>query len=83
VGGVGKDSCAKAWAATEEAEYASFAWVMGFWTGMNTARGTTVGRTSDGWGIVGEVKKISRDQPSTTLYQASFDVFSRLQSEGR
>jgi len=35
--GDGYDSCARAW--SPDKEYASFTWVMGFWTGLNVANG--------------------------------------------
>jgi hypothetical protein len=59
-------------------------WILGFWTGINFANERhDVGKTQDADGIIGEVKKICRDQPSMTLLKATVQVYSMIAGRER
>lgn len=59
-------------------------WMLGFWTGSNrTGETHTVGKSTDSRGIVGEVARACRDQPSMSLFEMEKQVFDRLKKEGR
>lgn len=80
VWGVGHNSCAKAFSSYEQ--FATFAWIMGFFTGRDDGKRQT-GRSTDGDGIVGEVKKLCADEPSTPLIAATIRVYDRMRQQGR
>ena len=59
-------------------------WILGFWTGSNrTAEDHSVGQSTDSRGIVGEVARRCRDQPSASLFQTSKEVYDKLKAEHR
>ena len=59
-------------------------WILGFWTGSNRA-GTDhgVGHSTDSRGIVGEVARVCRDQPSVSLFETLKQVFDKMKADGR
>jgi len=79
--GEGKYSCSN-WLSAHSAEGAH--WITGYWTGRNHDNANhTVGATTDGDGIVGEVKKVCKEHPSFTLFQATGLVYSDLSDQSR
>ena len=60
---------------------------MGFWSGLNRATGINrmrvVGSTTDGDGIIEEVRKLCKEQPSLKISSATYEVYSRFQSSGK
>lgn len=60
-------------------------WILGFWTGFNFANEANhlVGITSDSRGIVGEVARICRSQPSVPLYMTVKSVYQTMAAEKR
>ncbi len=59
-------------------------WILGFWTGNNNAGDPhTVGHSTDSRGIVGEVARICRTQPSVSLFETEKQVFQQMKGEGR
>jgi hypothetical protein len=74
--GAGHSSCAKAW--TDENYAQSYVWLMGFWSGMNTARSAQTGHGTDGDGVVGEVKLICAKTPSLPLISAAAEAYNAM-----
>ena len=69
-------------------------WILGFWTDTVLAdlhwkdsnrAGTEhgVGHSTDSRGIVGEVARVCRDQPSVSLFETLKQVFDKMKAEGR
>ncbi len=59
-------------------------WMLGFWTGSNNAGEThTVGHSTDSRGIVGEVARVCRTQPSVSLFETEKQVFEKMKTDGR
>ena len=59
-------------------------WILGFWTGSNNAgEAHTVGHSTDSRGIVGEVGRVCRLQPSMSLFETEKQVFEKMKSDGR
>jgi hypothetical protein len=58
-------------------------WILGYWTGHNTGSVATVGRTTDGNGITGEVRLVCQSEPSLSLINAVSKVYKRFTDEGR
>ena len=59
-------------------------WILGFWTGSNRiGENHTVGKSTDSRGIVGEVARTCRDQPSKSIFEIEKQVFDRLKMEDR
>lgn len=58
-------------------------WILGFWTGMNTATASQVGRSTDTKGVLGEVKLYCDAHPSATITEATTVTYQRLKSEGK
>jgi len=76
--GVGHIACSDAWGADRKAE--TFAWVTGFWTGMNSASGSRVGSWLDGDGIVAAVEDRCTRRPSSTVYEATVAAYLALRA---
>lgn len=81
--GFGHYSCAR-WLAEPEVKAVGSNWVLGLWSGMNlkAADGTT-GHSTDWQGIVGEVEKVCRREPSLTLIAATMQAYDVLKAKGR
>ena len=71
--GAGNLSCASAWSANYYRE--SYAWTLGFWSGMNNARPSMLGANTDAAGIVAEVQKTCANEPSQLLMQAVANTY--------
>ena len=56
----------------------SYAWVMGYFTGLNSASQGQTGRTTDGDGIMAEVELLCRREPSLLLIDAAERVYATL-----
>ena len=86
--GVGYSESCAAWLSSPTKEAEGFTWIVGFWTGRNAGhadRGgpSTVGHSTDGWGFVGEIKKVCQGEPSTPLMGAAMRGYQDFQREGR
>lgn len=80
-------SCAW-WFTSPATEAEGFAWVVGFWSGLNFGQSNPdapadVGKSTDGWGIVGEVKKLCRENPSSTPLAEALKVYRTLRDQNR
>lgn len=80
-------SCAL-WLSTPAHEREGFAWIVGFWSGLNFAYANAnadlradVGRSTDGWGIVGEVKQLCMKNPSSTPLAETLKVYRMLRDQ--
>lgn len=71
--GIGRESCASAYEPGQDVERT--VWVLGFWSGMNTATASTRGDQTDGLGILAEVKLRCSRSPSKLLAQAAYEVW--------
>lgn len=83
--GVAKESCAT-WLASRSSEFVGTDWIMGFWTGANfisaaTNKGGETGDSTDGNGIVAEIKKLCAARPSDTIVNTAITVFLRFHLE--
>lgn len=57
-------------------------WIYGFFSGANFfGKQSNVGHTTDAEGIVGEVLKLCREQPSLALNVATIQAYSRLKMQ--
>ena len=50
---------------------------------MNIANLATVGESTDGWGIVGEIKKRCQDDPSTNLMSVASKLYTEMAAAKR
>jgi hypothetical protein len=74
--GRGASECS---AALKPAQYeASFAWVMGYFTGLNTAARAKTGQATNGDGIMAEVQLLCRREPNLLLIDAAERVYLSL-----
>ena len=84
--GKGATSCATAM--NPQTKMESRAWVLGFWSGLNSAasmdrKNGAVGDSTDALGVIGEVELECANNPSQVLAQAVFNVYARLRQMGR
>lgn len=61
----------------------SFAWVMGYFSGMNSAWASKVGRTADGDAIIAEVQMICRREPALRLIEAAERTYAAMREFDR
>lgn len=80
--GIGATSCGAAYA-NPDAEAMSEAWVLGYFTALNTHNDPGVGRTVNAEGVLASVKKACFQTPSASLDRTAFGVYSFMQSIGR
>lgn len=79
--GQGGSSCA---AAMEPANYRyARIWVMGYVSGLNSGTNGQVGQTTDGDGIMGEVRLVCEGQPSLRLIDAAAKVYLNMKTQKR
>jgi hypothetical protein len=80
--GIGNESCAH-WLSTPVTEQEGKAWILGYWTATNVwvAGSHTVGKSTDGEGIIAETKLVCAAEPSTGLMYAVSKVYVRLSRE--
>lgn len=69
--GIGIRSCAT-WLATPASENAGANWILGYWSGANFGAGHSdgpsgVGASTDGAGLIGEMKKRCTENPASTV----------------
>jgi hypothetical protein len=69
--GIGRSSCAT-WQSSLRYRYEGEAWILGFWSGLNSfnTQDSAVGSQTDGEGVIAEVKKVCDKGPSTSLSDA-------------
>lgn len=74
--GIGSRSCAH-WQSTPSRQIAGSNWIFGYWTGTNVASlsNSPVGESTDGEGLLAEVKKVCDAQPSMRLMDAVSAVY--------
>jgi hypothetical protein len=58
-------------------------WMLGYWTGRNAGGFPSVGHTTDGNGITGEVRLVCQSEPSLSLFNAVSKIYERFLKEGR
>lgn len=58
-------------------------WILGFWSGLNTANDALVGEATTANGIIGEVKLYCASHPSVSLPQATLDTYSEMRKARR
>jgi len=80
--GIGATSCGAAYT-NRDAEAMSEAWVLGYFTALNTQNDPGVGRTVNAEGVLASVKKACFQNPSASLDQTAYGVYSFMQSIGR
>ena len=85
--GLGAVSCA-GWLSTPASEIQGRSWILGFWAGSNWVALTygakeNVGHSTDGPGIIGEVKKRCLNSPSENLEGVIIDVFNDFMKAGK
>lgn len=61
--GVGRGSCATTYQTLDDAAIAN--WILGYWTGLNQAYAKTIGTSTDGAGIIAEVKRRCAAAPAS------------------
>ena len=57
--------------------------IIGFWSGLNYADNLRVGETTDGAGIMGEVRKFCEKEPSLSVANATAQVHGQFKTNGR
>lgn len=80
--GIGRLSCAT-WTPTTGSSEQN--WLFGFWSALNETNpiNRAVGSRTDGAGIVEEVRKVCRDDPSLDVGYATARAYERLMSFSR
>lgn len=78
-GAGGIESCAH-WLSTPANEAEGDVWALGYWSGLNTFNDVNhlVGRTTDGEGVLGEIKKLCRESPSMLMAKAVAETWRAL-----
>jgi len=80
--GIGRESCAE-WQSTQITERDGENWILGYWSGVNTAnpQNPFVGKSPDGAGIIGATKLLRQKEPSATLQDATVRIYNRFVNE--
>lgn len=81
--GFGQMSCATWNSRTSSSDAEGRAYILGWWTGRNSGLGLSVGETTDGNGIIEEVRLVCRAQPSRHIAEATFEVWEKMRVAGR
>ena len=58
-------------------------WILGYWSGLNTAKNSLVGDKTTANGVIGEVNLYCAAHPSLDLPQATFDTFNAMKEAKR
>lgn len=82
--GIGRDSCAS-WLVNATSERDGENWILGYWTGVNSANpgNPLVGKSTDGEGLIGEVRLICTSKPSISLVDATVAVYNQFVRDRR
>ena len=80
--GQGNISCAS-WLQNSVMEAAGDDWVQGFWSGANAALQAQTGHSTDGVGVLGEVKLECEAHPSEQLFDAAVTLYVRFRGQGK
>jgi hypothetical protein len=82
--GIGLESCTH-WLSNPQTESAGANWILGYWSGMNVFHSDNhmVGSKTDGDAIIGEVRKICNQSPSTNLNEAISAVYLNFQRQNK
>lgn len=75
-------SCATALGLDNKLSEGLKGWVLGYFTGMNENGAARVGGGIDANGIVGEVEKRCREEPSTAFGDAVWQTYNELRKLG-
>ena len=78
----GTQSCAT-WLANEPNKQTGSHWILGYWTGLNSALGSATGHTTDTLGIIGEVEKACEEAPSESVIMAVSSVYMKMRAAHR
>ncbi|WP_206244529.1 hypothetical protein [Novosphingobium terrae] len=79
--GIGATTCAAAYS-NRNAEAMSEAWVLGYFTALNTRDTTGVGKSVNAEGVLAAVKQACVQEPSASLDRTAHGVYSFMQSLG-
>lgn len=77
------DATCGTWVANPAANNEIRAYVMGLWSGRNTGLMLEVGHSTNGDGVVEEVRLVCRATPSLHIVTATIQVYERFRREGR
>lgn len=80
--GIGATSCASAYG-NRNAEAMSEAWVLGYFTALNTRSDPGVGQSVNAEGVLAAVRQACGQQPSASLDATAHGVYTFMQSLGR
>lgn len=58
-------------------------WALGYWSGQNAANHALTGLNTDPNGIIGEIEKLCRDQPSMLFISAVGKVYVDMKKQRR
>lgn len=81
--GFGQMSCATWNSGRSTSDAEGRAYILGWWTGRNSGLTAEVGHTTDGAGIIEEVRLVCRAEPSLGLGAATFRVWETMRASGR
>jgi hypothetical protein len=79
--GIGAKACALA--LSGEDRPAAYAWVMGYFSGVNAGAQGAVGATGDGDAIMAEVSLTCQRQPALALIEAAETTYLRMREAGQ
>lgn len=79
--GAGARSCEAAFA--PERYETTFAWVMGYFSGVNSGANDTVGRTTNGERIIAEVEGVCRRDQAALLIDAAETAYIEMRDARR
>lgn len=79
--GGGARTCANAFATDNYPT--SYAWVMGYFSGVNTASVSKVGQTADGDVTIGEVQLLCQREPGLRLIEAAERAYTAMRESDR
>jgi hypothetical protein len=84
--GIGRQSCAS-WLMDFQSEQEGSAWILGYWSGINysdaMAGRRAVGESTDGPGVLGEMKKRCRERPAENMQSELINLFIELRAKGK
>jgi hypothetical protein len=58
-------------------------WALGYWSGRNTSESARVGLHTDTNGVVAEIEKMCREQPSMLFIGAVSRTYAEMKKQGR
>lgn len=71
-------SCATALQRGDRFDNSTRTWVLGFWSGLNAADGAIVGSDTDTNGVMAEVEKKCREEPSLSVMNGVYMTYDEM-----